>query len=78
MPIRGGLNHQASFLPGWPIVLFSLVQPLLSLGNGFGKPGHRGNAKPSFGWTSAIDGGQPTIYKREDSHIQSIAPFVTG
>ena len=44
-----GLNHRASFLPGRLIVLSSLVQPPLSLGNGFGNPGHQGNAKPSFG-----------------------------
>jgi len=77
MSIGGGLNHQAIFLPGRPIVLFSLVQPLLSLGNGFGKPGHRGSAKPSFCLLSAIVAGQLTVYKREDFHIQSIAPSVT-
>ena len=75
MPISGGLNHQASFLPGWPIVLSSLVQPLSSLGNGFGNPGHRGNAKPSFGWPSTTIAGQLTDYKREDFHIQSIGPL---
>jgi len=72
-----GLNHRASFLPGRLIVLSSLVQPPLSLGNRFGNPGHQGNAKPSFGWPSATVAGQLTDYKREDFHIQSIAPFVT-
>ena len=60
-----GLNHRASFLPGRHIMLFSLVKPLLSFGNGFGNGGHRGNVKPSFGWPSANIAGQLTDYKRE-------------
>jgi len=39
--------------------------------------GTRGSAKPSFGLLSAIVAGQLTVYKREDFHIQSIAPSVT-
>jgi len=46
-------------------MLFSLVKPLLSFGNGFGNGGHRGNVKPSFGWPSANIAGQLTDYKRE-------------
>jgi len=75
MPIRfepsGNFSTRAAYRA------FSLVQPLLSLENGFGKPGHRGSAKPSFGLLSAIVAGQLTVYKREDFHIQSIAPSVT-
>jgi len=55
MPIRfepsGNFSTRAAYRA------FSLVQPLLSLENGFGELGHLGNAKPSFGWLSAIAAG---------------------
>jgi hypothetical protein len=65
------------FSTDWPTALSSLAQLPLNLGSGFGNPGHWGNAKPLFGWLSAIVAGLLTGYKRGDFHIQSIAPFAT-